>query len=59
MRSILGESLDLVLRKNLGVKVSFNGSIESVLKVVVDYSEFSVYCVNFESVVKFKESVIN
>lgn len=59
MRSIVGESLDLVLRKNLGVKVSFNGSIESVLKVVVDYSEFSVYCVNFESVVKFKESVIN
>lgn len=55
----MGESLDLVLRKNLGVKVSFNGSIESVLKVVVDYSEFSVYCVNFESVVKFKESVIN
>lgn len=59
MRSIVGESLDLVLRKNLGVKVSFNGSIESVLKVVVDYSEFSVYFVNFESVVKFKESVIN
>lgn len=59
MRNIVGESLDLVLRKNLGVKVSFNGSIESVLKVVVDYSEFSVYCVNFESVVKFKESVIN
>lgn len=59
MRSIVGESLDLVLRKNLGVKVSFNGSIESVLKVVVDYSEFIVYFVNFESVVKFKESVIN
>lgn len=59
MRSIVGESLDLVLRKNLGVKVSFNGSIESVLKVVVDYSEFSVYFMNFESVVKFKESVIN
>lgn len=59
MRNIVGESLDLVLRKNLGVKVSFNGSIESVLKVVVDYSEFSVYFVNFESVVKFKESVIN
>lgn len=59
MRNIVGESLDLVLRKNLGVKVSFNGSIESVLKVVVDYSEFSVYFMNFESVVKFKESVIN
>lgn len=55
----MGESLDLVLRKNLGVKVSFNGSIESVLKVVVDYSEFSVYFMNFESVVKIKESVIN
>lgn len=59
MRSIVGESLDLVLRKNLGVKVSFNGSIESVLKVVVDYSEYSIYFMNFESVVKFKESVIN
>lgn len=55
----MGESLDLVLRKNLGVKVSFNGSIESVLKVVVDYSEYSIYFMNFESVVKFKESVIN
>lgn len=59
MRSIVGESLDLVLRKNLGVKVSFNGSIESVLKVVVDYSEYSIYFMNFESVVKIKESVIN
>lgn len=58
MRSIVGESLDLVLRKNLGVKVSFNGSIESVLKVVVDYSEYSIYFMNFESV-KIKESVIN
>lgn len=59
MRNNVGESLDLVLRKNLGVKVSFNGSIESVLKVVVDYSEYSIYFMNFESVVKFKESVIN
>lgn len=59
MRSIVGESLDLVLRKNLGVKVSFNGSIESVLKVVVDYSEYSIYFMNFESVVIIKESVIN
>lgn len=59
MRNIVGESLDLVLRKNLGVKVSFNGSIESVLKVVVDYSEYSIYFMNFESVVIIKESVIN
>lgn len=59
VRNTVGESPDLVSRKNLGAKASFNGSIESVPKVVADHSELSTYSMNSESVVKTKESAIN
>ena len=58
VRNTVGESPDLVSRKNLGMKASFNGSIESVPKVVTDHSELTAFSNSSENVVLNRESAI-
>ncbi|XP_048736294.2 LOW QUALITY PROTEIN: tyrosine-protein phosphatase non-receptor type 21-like [Ostrea edulis] len=54
----VGESPDLVSRKTLGVKTSFNGSVDNVPKVVTDHNELKTYHTSSENVILNQESAI-